>query len=201
MALYYVHAAMMDKDETRCIHGNHNRLTIQIETYIYIIYTNTQFTDLCLHCLEVTRYLLLLDLDLHCLQVTRYHFGIWSGSTLFTSDKVPFGIRSGYTLFTSDKWIAYFSYVFIHLIKLLWNAFTVFWFFSSVGKLFHIRGPEYVRLCLKISLRGLGTEKLFDVIDLKWGKFVFSFLYLNISLMYGGVSSFTILNINFAFRM
>ena len=60
-------------------------------------------------------------------------------------------------------------------------------FFSSKGKLFHTIGPEYVMLCLNISLLGLDDPKFEDVDNCKTGKFSLTAPRLNVSLIYGGV--------------
>ena len=43
--------------------------------------------------------------------------------------------------------------------------------FELLGRLFHMTEPEYDMLCLKISLFGFGGMKLFEMLDLKAGKF------------------------------
>ena len=73
-------------------------------------------------------------------------------------------------------------------------------FFSSEGKLFQTIGPEYVMLCLNISLLGRGVVKFEDTDDRKRGKFSLTALRLNISLIYSGVSDLYTLNMNLDFR-
>ena len=72
-------------------------------------------------------------------------------------------------------------------------------FFNVAGKLFHTIGPEYIKLCLKISFFGLGGVKLEEIKDLKSGIFSSEVLWLNISFIYGGVSDLSTLNMNLDF--
>ena len=43
------------------------------------------------------------------------------------------------------------------MMKLEWNVSALSCNFKPKGRLFHIMGPDYVMLCLKISLYGLGV--------------------------------------------
>ena len=71
-------------------------------------------------------------------------------------------------------------------------------FFISSGKLFHIRQPEYLRLCLKYSVLGLGGTKQ-QADDLKLTVVLTSLRNVKFSEIYSGVDLLKTLNINFAF--
>ena len=60
---------------------------------------------------------------------------------------------------------------FNHLMKAEWNLFVLSSDFKLDGRLFQMMGPEYAKLCLKISLWGLGVTNECPDNDLSVGKF------------------------------
>ena len=79
-----------------------------------------------------------------------------------------------------------FTLLVSHFIHLLWNELTDDAFFISSGKLFHIRQPEYLRLCLKYSVFGLGGTKQ-QADDLKLTVILTSLRNVKFSEIYSGV--------------
>lgn len=76
---------------------------------------------------------------------------------------------------------------------------TVEAFFISSGKLFHIKQPEYLRLCLKYSVLGLGGTKQQADVDLKLRIELTLLHNVKFSEIYSGIDLLKTLNINFAF--
>ena len=82
---------------------------------------------------------------------------------------------------------------------LLWNVLIVEAFFISSSKLFHIKHPEYLRLCLKHSVLGFGGTKQQVDVDLKLIVVLTLYRKVKFSEIYSGVDLLKTLNINFAF--
>ena len=73
-------------------------------------------------------------------------------------------------------------------------------FLTSCGKLFHTRYPEYLKLCLKYSVLGLGGTKQPAVDDLKSIVVLIAlFRGVKFSVIYVGVILLATLYINLAF--